>query len=108
MPRISIVVSLYNAERYIGACLESILSQTLADLEVIVVDDGSADSSASIVARYQSGDGRVRLVSQRRAGAGAARNRGIEASRGSVICNKVAVPEGAAGTPPFWSSDRLT
>ena len=87
MPRISIVVPLYNAERYIGACLESILSQTLADLEVIVVDDGSVDSSASIVAHYQSGDGRVRLVSQRWAGAGAARNRGIEASGGSVIMN---------------------
>ena len=85
MPRISIVVPLYNAKRYIGACLESILSQTYVDLEVIVVDDGSADSSASVVERYQSGDGRVRLVSQRRAGAGAARNRGIEASGGSVI-----------------------
>ena len=51
MPRISIVVPLYNAERYIGACLESILSQTFVDLEVIVVDDGSVDSSASIVER---------------------------------------------------------
>ena len=85
MPHISIVVPFHNAERYIGPCLESILSQTFADLEVVVVDDGSIDSSASIVARYRSDDGRVRLVSQRRAGAGAARNRGIEASKGDVI-----------------------
>ena len=56
MPHISIVVPLHNAERYIGPCLESILSQTFADLEVVVVDDGSIDSSASIVARYRSND----------------------------------------------------
>jgi len=81
MPRVSVVVPLYDKARWVRATLDSIARQTEPDFEVIVVDDGSTDESPEIVARYP--DPRVRLVRQRNAGPGAARNRGIaEASSG--------------------------
>lgn len=84
-PKISIIVPVYNKEVYLAECLDSILSQTLRDIEVVVVDDGSTDSSKSVVERYARDDDRVRLVSQENMGVSAARNRGIEEARGEFI-----------------------
>jgi glycosyltransferase involved in cell wall biosynthesis len=81
--KISIVVPLYNKAPYVRRALDSITTQTLADFEVIVVDDGSTDDGPSIVAEY--GDPRVRIVRQPNAGPGAARNAGLAQARGEFI-----------------------
>lgn len=83
MPRVSVVVPLFNKAHYVGRALASISSQTFADFEVIVVDDGSTDGGHEIVERHR--DSRVRLVSQENRGPGAARNRGIAHSQGSFL-----------------------
>jgi len=82
-PRFSIVVPAFNAARTIASAIASVLRQTEADLELIVVDDGSTDVTADTVAR--SDDPRVRLISQSNQGLPAARNAGIAASRGTYV-----------------------
>lgn len=84
--KLSVVIPVYNAERYLRRCLDSVLAQTLRDIEVICVDDGSTDSSPSILDKYQALDGRVKVIHQVNAGQGAARNRGIDAATGDRIC----------------------
>lgn len=84
-PLISIVVPVYNVERYLEEALESALSQSLADIEVICVDDGSTDGSAKILQRIAERDGRVRVISQANAGVSAARNVALDAARGGVV-----------------------
>ncbi|MFJ3923230.1 CDP-glycerol glycerophosphotransferase family protein [Streptomyces sp. NPDC090022] len=75
-PRLSIVVPVYNVELYLDECLESIAAQTFDDFEVVMVDDGSTDSSAVIAKKFAERDKRFRLVMQDNAGLGAARNTG--------------------------------
>lgn len=82
-PSISVVVPLYNKERYILRCLESIRRQTFSDYEVIVVDDGSSDGGGSLAAAFP--DPRFRVVMQQNRGEGAARNRGISEAEGTLI-----------------------
>jgi CDP-glycerol glycerophosphotransferase len=77
---ISVVVPIYNVEDYLRACLESVQRQTVSDLEVILVDDGSTDGSATIAQEFVSADTRFRLISQANGGLGLARNTGIEAA----------------------------
>ena len=79
-PLVSVVVAAYDCERYIAATLDSALAQDHEPVEVIVVDDGSTDSTAEIVERYD-----VRLVARPNGGQGAAKNTGIAASRGDLI-----------------------
>jgi glycosyltransferase involved in cell wall biosynthesis len=81
-PRVSVIVPVYNVERYLAKCLDSLLAQTLQDLEVIVVDDGSTDSSAAVIERYRSTDSRVRVVEQRNEGLSSARNAGMARASG--------------------------
>lgn len=82
---VSVVIPAYNAASTLGACLESLISQTYRDIEILVVDDGSQDSTAQLAAGYAARDGRVRLLRQENAGVSAARNAGIDASRGELI-----------------------
>ena len=82
MPAVSVVMPAYNAERYIAAALDSALAQTCRDLEVVVVDDGSADSTRQIVAGYGPP---VRLVEQANAGPSAARNHGVREAGGQFV-----------------------
>jgi glycosyltransferase involved in cell wall biosynthesis len=82
-PRVSAVITTYNYERYVAAAIESVLGQTVPPDEVVVVDDGSTDGTAAVVAGY-TGRG-VRYIRQANAGAGAARNRGIRETRGELI-----------------------
>ena len=84
-PVLSVVVPSYNVEAYIGECLDSLLSQTLANLEVIVVDDGSTDATSDIVERYARSDHRVVTLRQTNSGQGIARNRGVEVARGEFL-----------------------
>ncbi|RSS79233.1 CDP-glycerol glycerophosphotransferase family protein [Streptomyces sp. WAC06614] len=75
-PRLSIVVPVYNVELYLDECLESLAAQTFDDFEVVMVDDGSTDTSADIAKKFAARDKRFRLVQQENAGLGAARNTG--------------------------------
>ncbi|MCV4871952.1 glycosyltransferase family 2 protein, partial [Escherichia coli] len=77
-----VIIPTYNYGRFIAAAVESALGQTLGPAEVIVVDDGSADTTAEAVARF---GGRVRYIRQENAGVCRARNRGVEESRGELI-----------------------
>lgn len=83
MPRVSIVVPLFNKAPYVDRALRSISAQTFSDLEVIVVDDGSTDGGAERVEAF--GDRRFRLLRQENAGPGAARNRGMAQAAGDLI-----------------------
>lgn len=81
--RVSIVIPLYNKAPYLERALDSISAQTFSDFEVIIVDDGSTDDGAAVVARYP--DRRVRLITQTNAGPGPARNTGIAEAQGSFV-----------------------
>ena len=86
MPRVSVIVPVYNAAHTIGRALESALVQTETSLEVVVIDDASTDTTASVVAQYAGRDPRVRLMSTGiNAGPGGARNRAIAAAQGTWI-----------------------
>ncbi len=82
---ISIIVPIYNGEKYLRACVDSILAQTHTDLELILVDDGSADSSGAICDRYAAGDGRVRVIHQKNSGVASAVTAGIQAAAGEYV-----------------------
>jgi glycosyltransferase involved in cell wall biosynthesis len=84
--KVSIIVPIYNAARYLPICLDSILSQTYRNLEIILVDDGSIDDSLIIIGKYILKDTRIRVISQKNSGVSTARNKGIEASTGEWIC----------------------
>jgi CDP-glycerol glycerophosphotransferase len=83
--RISVVVPVYNVEAYLEECLESLAQQTMADLEIVMVDDGSTDESPQIAERFAARDPRFRLVQQANAGLGAARNTGALHATGEFI-----------------------
>jgi CDP-glycerol glycerophosphotransferase len=83
--RISVVVPVYNVAAYLEECLESIARQTVPDLEVVMVNDGSTDESPEIAKRFAAKDPRFRLVHQANAGLGAARNTGVEHASGEFL-----------------------
>jgi hypothetical protein len=85
MPRFSVVIPAYNAERTIGDTIASVLAQTDGDLELIVVDDGSADSTPELVEHIATGDSRLRLIQQPNAGTAGARNTGIAAAEAALV-----------------------
>lgn len=82
---ISVIVPVYNAERFLERCLDSILIQTHQNLEIIVVNDGSTDGSANIIDRYAEKDSRIITIHQKNAGVSAARNAGLRAAKGTYI-----------------------
>ncbi|WP_168207518.1 bifunctional glycosyltransferase/CDP-glycerol:glycerophosphate glycerophosphotransferase [Microlunatus elymi] len=84
-PLVSIVIPIYNVERYLPACLDSVLSQSYPHLQVIVVDDGSPDDSYEVARGYADSDRRVQIVRQPNAGLGAARNTGARHARGTFL-----------------------
>ena len=86
MPRVSVVMPVYNGERFLAEAIESILAQTFEDFEFIIVDDGSGDRSADIIADYARKDERIRIVTlPRNMGEAAARNAGNASARGEYI-----------------------
>ena len=86
MPEVSVIVPVYNVENYIHRCVDSILSQTFADFELILVDDGSPDRCPEICDDYTVADPRVRVIHQTNQGQAAARNHGVQAAKGDWIC----------------------
>ncbi|GII03262.1 bifunctional glycosyltransferase/CDP-glycerol:glycerophosphate glycerophosphotransferase [Planobispora takensis] len=85
MPLISVIVPIYNVERYLDACLESLACQTWQDIEVVMVDDGSPDAGAAIAERHAARDPRFVLVRRPNGGLGAARNTGLRRARGEFL-----------------------
>lgn len=84
-PKISIIIPVYNVEKYLQECMDSVLSQTYTDYEVILIDDGSPDNSGIICDKYANIDSRVKVTHQPNFGVSEARNRGIELARGEWI-----------------------
>lgn len=85
IPKVSIIVPVYNVEKYLSQCLKSICRQTLEDIEIICVNDGSTDNSLQIIERYQKTDERIKCVTKGNAGYGNTMNRGIELATGEYV-----------------------
>ena len=84
-PYISVIVPIYNAEKYLDRCFSTILSQTFTDFELILVDDGSTDGSGEICDRLAQSDARVRVIHKPNGGVSSARNVGIDMAKGEYI-----------------------
>ena len=85
MPSVSVIIPVCNVERYLRECLQSVFDQTLADIEVICVNDGSTDGSLALLQELAATDGRMRIIDKANAGYGAAVNDGIDASTGEYV-----------------------
>lgn len=84
-PKVSIIVPVYNVEKYLPRCLDSLVNQTLKDIEIICVNDGSTDGSLAILQQYAAKDKRIKIIDKENSGPGDCRNRGIEAAKGEFI-----------------------
>ncbi|MFG6149939.1 glycosyltransferase family 2 protein [Halobacillus sp. B23F22_1] len=85
MPSFSVLVPIYNVEPYLAACLDSILTQSFYDIEVILINDGSEDNCGEICEKYALQDNRVIVVHQKNAGVSSARNRGLDIANGEIM-----------------------
>ena len=83
--KVSVIVPVYNVEEYVGECLDSLCSQTLKDIEIICVNDGSTDSSLKILREYEKKDSRVKVIDKANGGQSSAKNAGIEIARGKYL-----------------------
>lgn len=84
-PKISVIVAAYKVKDYLRKCVDSILSQTFKNLEVILVDDGSPDESGAICDEYALKDKRIRVIHKTNGGQSTARNKGLEIAQGDYI-----------------------
>ena len=84
-PRVTVIIPIYNTEKYLRKCLESVMNQTLRDIEIICVDDGSTDGSGAICDEYAERDCRIRVIHKENGGVSSARNAGLAASSGDWI-----------------------
>lgn len=85
MVKVSIIIPIYNAEKYLAECIESAVNQSLKDIEIICVDDGSSDGSLQIVRRFAENDDRIKVISKANAGTGHTMNIGFEAATGEYL-----------------------
>lgn len=85
MPKVSVIVPVYNVEKFLKRCLDSIIYQTLEDIEIICINDGSTDESSDILKMYKAVDDRIIVINQNNAGQSAARNKGIDIAKGEYI-----------------------
>lgn len=90
-PKVSVIIPVYNAEKYLRQCLDSVVNQTLREIEIICVDDGSTDGSLAILREYEAADSRVKVLTQKNQYAGVARNNGMAAAQGKYFA--------------FWDAD---
>ena len=84
-PLISVIVPVYNVEKYLPMCLNSILAQTFKDFEVVCVDDGSTDNGLAILQEYAQKDKRIKVIHQENQGLVGARNSGVRVARGEYL-----------------------
>lgn len=85
MPKVSIIVPIYNVERYLDRCMQSLLHQTLHDIEIILVDDGSPDQCPRMCEEYAQQDSRIKVIHKENGGLGFARNAGLEIATGEYV-----------------------
>lgn len=85
MPKVSVIIPIYNVEQYLRRCLDSIINQTLTDIEIICVNDGSTDNSPQILEEYAKADNRIKIINQVNSGVSEARNTGIKNASGEYI-----------------------
>ena len=85
MIKTSVIIPIYNVEKYLPKCLDSVINQTLEDIEIICINDESPDNCAKILEEYQKKDSRIIVLNQKNSGQGSARNRGLEIARGKYI-----------------------
>ena len=85
MVKVSVIIPVYNVESYLEECLESVINQTLDDIEIICIDDGSTDNSPSILKKYQKKDSRIKVISQSNHGQGYARKIGLNHALGDFV-----------------------
>lgn len=85
MPKVSVIIPIYNVEAYLRRCLDSVLNQTFPDFEAICVNDGSPDKSLHILEEYASKDSRIKIVTQKKQGLSMARNNGLKIAQGDYI-----------------------
>ena len=84
-PKVSVIIPVYNVEKYLRECLDSVVNQTLREIEIICVDDGSTDTSLDILKEYASKDNRITVIGQQNLHAGVARNAGLAVARGEYL-----------------------
>ena len=85
MPKVSVIIPVYNVDQYLSQCLDSVVNQTLEDIEIICVDDGSTDNSLKLLMEYAEKDSRVIVLKQQNKGAGVARNYGMTIAKGKYF-----------------------
>ena len=85
MPKISVIIPVFNVEKYLAECLDSVLAQTFSDIEIICVDDGSTDDSAKILQQYAARDKRIKIITQKNSGVVVTRNRAISMAKSEYI-----------------------
>lgn len=85
MQEVTVIIPVYNTEQYLNQCLDSILNQSLKNIEIICIDDGSTDNSLNILRAYEKKDARLKVLTQKNAGAGAARNKGLAVANGKYL-----------------------
>lgn len=85
MPKISVIIPCYNTEKYLRECLDSVINQTLKDIEIICINDGSTDNSGKILDEYAKKDNRIKVIHKENEGAGVARNVGISLAKGEYL-----------------------
>lgn len=97
--KVSIIVPVFNAEKYLRECIESVIAQTLGDYELILVNDGSTDNSAAICDEYSSLDSRIQVFHKSNDGPASAKNFGMERAQGEYIIFLNADDFGSGGKP---------
>ncbi len=85
VPKISVIIPTYNKEKYLNECLDSVINQTLKEIEIICVNDGSTDNSLTILKEYEKKDKRIKIINQENSGVAIARNRAMDISKGEFI-----------------------
>ena len=83
--KVSIVMPVYNVQSYLDECLDTLQNQTLKEIEIICVDDGSTDLSPEILKKHQKADSRIKIITQHNSGAAVARNKGFEQVQGEYV-----------------------
>ena len=85
MAKVSVIIPIYKVEKYLSRCLDSVVNQTLDDIEIVLVDDGSPDSCPEICDRYAKKDSRIKVIHKKNEGLGYARNSGMLIATGEYI-----------------------
>ena len=85
MPKVSVIIPVYNVEKYLTRCLQSVCGQTMKDIEIICINDGSTDNSLQILQEYAQQDNRIKIISQRNKGVSSAKNKGLRGATGKYL-----------------------